>query len=193
MVFDLDIEEHQLVDFTSNSAAGRTLEDVDYWRKASGWFDDDESMKAYNSGVYQSNYNVDDDSSGGSLTLESLVLRSTTQIFGAIIVVIILAFFLRAITNGLTRRDESDETSGYSEKKRNSRRLSRHRRRSSSRGRSKNKNRSRSRSKSKSKSESNSKTADSYAIMEDIESKGDYKTDSSGRSKTKSGIEESLV
>lgn len=189
MVFDLDIEEHQLVDFTSNSAAGRSLEDVDYWRKASGWFDDDESMKAYNSGVYQSNYNVDDDSSGGSLTLESLVLRSTTQIFGAIIVVIILAFFLRAITNGLTRRDESDATSGYSEKKRNSRRLSRHRRRSSSRGRSKNKDRSRSRSKSKSKS----KTADSYAIMEDIESKGDYKADSSGTSKTKSGIEESLV
>ncbi|KAL7527925.1 hypothetical protein ACHAWF_005730, partial [Thalassiosira exigua] len=34
----------------------RRLEDVDYWRKRAGWADDDESMKSYNQGVYNSYY-----------------------------------------------------------------------------------------------------------------------------------------
>ena len=34
----------------------RRLEDVDYWRKRAGWADDDETMKSYNQGVYNTYY-----------------------------------------------------------------------------------------------------------------------------------------
>lgn len=39
----------------------RRTEDVDYWRKRAGWFDDDETMKDYNDGVYDTYYQLDDD------------------------------------------------------------------------------------------------------------------------------------
>lgn len=41
----------------------RRTEDVDYWRKRSGWFDDDQAMKDYNDGVYDTYYQLDDDRS----------------------------------------------------------------------------------------------------------------------------------
>lgn len=45
----------------------RRLEDanVDYWRKRAGWADDDETMKNYNQGVYNTYYLGDDDGFGG--------------------------------------------------------------------------------------------------------------------------------
>jgi len=45
----------------------RRLEDanVDYWRQRAGWADDDETMKDYNQGVYETYY-MGDDVSGGS-------------------------------------------------------------------------------------------------------------------------------
>ena len=44
----------------------RNLEDVDYWMKRAGWFDDDAAMTAYNQGVQDNYYSVDDDGSGGT-------------------------------------------------------------------------------------------------------------------------------
>ena len=39
----------------------RRAEDVDYWRKRAGWFDDDAAMRDYNDGVYDAYYQLDDD------------------------------------------------------------------------------------------------------------------------------------
>lgn len=43
----------------------RRTEDVDYWRKRAGWFDDDKAMRDYNNGVYDAYYQLDDDKPRG--------------------------------------------------------------------------------------------------------------------------------
>jgi hypothetical protein len=45
---------------------GRRLEDVAYWRKRAGWFDDDVSMQKYNNGVSSTYYELGDDDRKGS-------------------------------------------------------------------------------------------------------------------------------
>ena len=61
----------------------RRLEDVDYWRKRAGWFDDDEAMKAYNEGVYDTFYSTDDDkvgkSKGSQVSVLCLDVLSSSQ------------------------------------------------------------------------------------------------------------------
>ena len=42
----------------------RRMDEVDYWKKSAGWFDDDVSMKEYNNNIYQANYAGDDASAG---------------------------------------------------------------------------------------------------------------------------------
>lgn len=44
-----------------NLRKARKLEDVDYWRKRAGWYDDDTSMVQFNNGVYDTYYQLDDD------------------------------------------------------------------------------------------------------------------------------------
>ena len=51
---------HIIIDDNDSDRHHRRLdEDVDYWRKRAGWADDDETMKNYNQGVYNTYYNGD--------------------------------------------------------------------------------------------------------------------------------------
>eukprot|EP00559_Dactyliosolen_fragilissimus_P007386 CAMPEP_0184871110 /NCGR_PEP_ID=MMETSP0580-20130426/39947_1 /TAXON_ID=1118495 /ORGANISM="Dactyliosolen fragilissimus" /LENGTH=186 /DNA_ID=CAMNT_0027373619 /DNA_START=88 /DNA_END=649 /DNA_ORIENTATION=+ len=73
----------------------RRVEDVEYWRKRAGWFDDDASMKDYNRGVYDSYFSIDDDdSSGGYSGNKKELLKSVAQFVG---VFIALAFLILII------------------------------------------------------------------------------------------------
>eukprot|EP00531_Pseudo-nitzschia_arenysensis_P008363 CAMPEP_0116142842 /NCGR_PEP_ID=MMETSP0329-20121206/15123_1 /TAXON_ID=697910 /ORGANISM="Pseudo-nitzschia arenysensis, Strain B593" /LENGTH=231 /DNA_ID=CAMNT_0003638103 /DNA_START=99 /DNA_END=792 /DNA_ORIENTATION=- len=68
------IEDRSKVDEDSNNnmnsgirgSVRRRMEDVDYWMKQAGWYDDDEAMVAYNNGVYNTNYVGDGSSSSSS-------------------------------------------------------------------------------------------------------------------------------
>jgi len=139
-LFDLELEEHQLRVAARRVAANRKLEDVDYWREHSGWFDDDESMKEYNTGVYTSLYSIDDNE--GGMDLNSNLLRTAGQICGALVGVLILVVLVRAFSRTST-----------STKKGN-------RRRSASRSRSKSRTRSRSRRRER------EAKIDNYELME---------------------------
>ena len=55
-----------------------STDDVDYWRSRAGWADDDESMKSYNQGVYNTYY-MGDDGAGGSTSNNSQHNSTTCQ------------------------------------------------------------------------------------------------------------------
>merc|ERR1740124_149725 len=141
-LFDLklELEEQQLRVAARRIATNRELEDVDYWREHSGWFDDDEPMKEYNTGVYTSLYSIDDNE--GGMDLNSNLLRTAGQICGALVGVLILVVLVRAFSRTST-----------STKKGN-------RRRSASRSRSKSRTRSRSRRRER------EAKIDNYELME---------------------------
>jgi len=176
LLFNLELEEDQLRDAASRVAANRKLEDVDYWRKRSGWYDDDESMREYNKGVHTSTYGVDDDfvaatkssnsSAGGGLGIDSEMLKTAGQICGALVGIVVLVMLVRAITRGSTRRKKAKaESSGSTAR---SGKRSGSRRRSSSRSRSK--SRTRSRSRRTKESGGDGATGENYELMEDNKS-----------------------
>jgi cytoskeletal protein RodZ len=147
----------------------RRLEDVDYWRKRAGWFDDDEAMKEYNSGVYDTYYGLDDDKTrtGGSRkkAAANSKLAKNALIVLAVIIALGLSFLMARV---ISRRLD-----GGKEKKKKS---------SSERSRS----RSRSRSKSRSRKEKErGADAPDYDLMED-EEKEERGSRKSSRSKSKS-------
>ena len=168
---------------------GRVLEDVDYWRKRAGWFDDDTSMKDYNTGVYSSYYSADDDkATSNSGTRKSIfssfrvpgsgtIFKVGLGIFAAIVVLMVI----RTIVQRSSRHKSSHGSS---------RSLSRSRRRGESRSRRSN---SRSRSKSRtrsSRSKSRSRRSDisdgNYELMSDDGEKSRKSRSSRSRSKSKS-------
>jgi len=100
MLFDLELEEQQLRVAALRVASNRKLEDVDYWRKHSGWFDDDESMKEYNTGVYTSYYSIDDDHEGGM----GIDFKPAYQICGVLVLFVILVVVVRKFTHTSTRQ-----------------------------------------------------------------------------------------
>uniref|UniRef100_A0A7S4M861 Uncharacterized protein n=1 Tax=Odontella aurita TaxID=265563 RepID=A0A7S4M861_9STRA len=153
----------------------RALEDVDYWRKRAGWFDDDESMMEYNKGVYDTYYSLDDEysedgssssssgssSRGGGMGKKNIAIA--LKVVGAVAAFGILLCICRAIsrrrseaavasekTKSLASDGEEGGRNGRSKSRSgtaSSRSSSRHRR-SSSRARSKSVSGGRSRSKS---------------------------------------------
>lgn len=194
----------------------RLLEDVDYWRKRAGWYDDDESMLEYNKGVYDTYYSLDDEydpsasasSSGGGGGAKN-GLGTALKALGVIAGIGVLFVLVRTI---LRRRSESasdktkslssDDEGGHGRSGRSksrsgsaSRSASRHRR-SSSRARSKSVS-GRSRSKSvdrrsrsgRSRSRSRRKSGDGgdYDLMGDEEEGRSQRTSRSGRSRSRSG------
>eukprot|EP01083_Nonionella_stella_P026359 72534_1 len=102
-----------LTRITDNSQ--RKLDDVDYWRKRAGWYDDDVSMSEYNQGVINGyGYNTDDDyqpsSSSGSSSSSSKssgssmfnfamndIMTTAVQIFGALFALVIIIMIIRAM------------------------------------------------------------------------------------------------
>lgn len=152
----------------------RRAEDVDYWRKQAGWYDDDENMKAYNNGVYDTFYNVDDDTydwsqinpqnDGDSIDGEgnSDVMITTIKVVGVLAGICLLIYVFRL----LTRRGESKKKDKKEKKKKSS-------------------SESRTRSKSRSRSRSRSRRGD-YDLMEDKTNDSEGRSKRSSRSKSRS-------
>jgi hypothetical protein len=96
---------------------GRQLEDVEYWRKRAGWFDDDVTMKDYNSGVSSSYYAMGDDntkrssSSSGFLKGQSGAWIIAIKIGLVIISCVICVYIFRAATR---KSSDSKERSSSS-------------------------------------------------------------------------------
>lgn len=148
------------------NALRRRAEDVDYWRKRSGWFDDDKAMKDYNDGVYDTYYQLDDDrshsrSGGFSGAANSDLVKNSIKVL-AVVITLCLCFLMFRLIN---RRLGTEKK----EKKKRAPSTTRSGERSSSRTRS----RSRSR-----RSE--------YDLMPD-DAEIDGKSRSSNRSRSKSG------
>jgi len=221
LMFQLDQEE---VDFAVAAAASstrlkasptvyhvlqppRSLEDVDYWRKRAGWFDDDETMNAYNEGVQDTYYATDDNASssgkaGSKISFSSKAAKKAMQS-----VLITLAVLIGLITltklckrcskknqtsreklEKLTSKDKSryraddDAKSRKSSKSRDTRKSSKSRdTRKSSRSQSRSKSRS---GRSRSRSRSHRERSD-YELMEDG-GRHARKSSRSSRSKSKS-------
>lgn len=155
----------------------RRAEDVDYWRKQAGWFDDDETMQAYNNGVYENYYNVDDDNidwtqwkqqnnnnGGDSIEEEkSDVMMTTIKVVGIVAGICLLVYVFRLLTRGETKKKDKKE------KKKKSSSASE----------------SRTRSKSRSRSRSRSRRGD-YDLMEDKTNDSEARSKRSSRSKSRS-------
>lgn len=198
MLFDLELEEEQMRIAARRLAANRKLEDVEYWRKRSGWYDDDESMREYNSGVYNSYYSIDDDQISGSSSssaeggfgIDAELLKTAGQICGALVGIVVLVMLIRAITRGSARRKKGDAAASSSTRNK------RGRRRSSSRTRSK--SRTRSRSSRRAKEGSGGATDENYELMDDNKtprprSRSKARSRSKSRSRPSSRREEMLV
>jgi hypothetical protein len=146
----------------------RRLEDVAYWRKRAGWYDDDAVKSAYNSKVLSSSTNYNDDmySSGSSSSSKFRmkdIFNTAAQIMGAFVVMGMLILFIRAMRTVPKSRKRGRESS-----------------RSRSRSRSKSKARSRSKSRS-------SRKLDEYQLMEEKSNRSSRSKSSSRSKKEKSG------
>ena len=151
------------MDRRAQKSLRRRNEEIAYWRKRAGWYDDDVSMTQFNNGVYNSYYEADDDDTSyrgrtsSTYKVNNAEGLGRTLKIGAALVAIAVAICL------LFRRKSSRKkvaSSKHSPGKRSSGKQSagnamKHR--SSSRSRS-----SRSRSRSKGPS-----SGDNYELMED--------------------------
>lgn len=172
-----------------NYSLRRRTEDIDYWRKRAGWFDDDQSMKDFNNGVYDTYYQIDDDqalksgsgkssskaSAGGSGKQKGL--NSFLKIASGLLALAICLLIFRAITRKVApvkkMSKDGKSTKSRSESK------SRSGRSSSSRSRSGRSTSGRSRSgRSRSRSRKSS-SASNYELMDD-------KTETQSRKSTRS-------
>jgi hypothetical protein len=152
------VHDHQN---TVRHALRRRTEDVDYWRKRSGWFDDDKAMKEYNDGVYDTYYQLDDDRSHRSRSsfsgaANSDLVKNSIKVLAVVVAVVLCLLMFRA----LNRRFGGDKESK--------------KKRPSSTGRSE-------RSSSRTRSRSRSRRGD-YDLMSD-----DNNEKSHSRSRSKSG------
>lgn len=163
----------------------RRTEDVDYWRKRAGWFDDDVSMQQYNSGIQDSYYQMDDDvsvkkrsgtSRNGLVGAGSTGLMTFFKIGAAVLAVIFAILLFRA----LNRRTASNRKVSASSK--HSTTESKHRSRSRSRS-----SRSRSRSRRQASTTHTSSSAN-YDLMDEKSerSKRSSRSRSRGRRHSKS-------
>ena len=150
-----------IIDDDNNDRHHRRLdEDVDYWRKRAGWADDDETMKKYNQGVYNTYYSGGDGSTinahGGKSSSKKAVMDHMGWILGLSSTIIFLLLLLKCCssapkTKGSRSRTSSVKSNRDSSRsirdKHSDRRRSRSRSRAAS-GRSRSKSRTRSKSKS---------------------------------------------
>lgn len=80
----------------------RRAEEIQYWRRRSGWFDDDESMRDYNKGVYDTYYEVDDDVNGSHTHKrvsgkQNVTAKTVLKVLAALVAIGLLILMLRAI------------------------------------------------------------------------------------------------
>lgn len=109
----------------------RQLEEVDYWRKRAGWFDDDEAMASYNNGVYDSYYQLDDDPRKPHASKEGAVARGLLKVLSVLVAVALVLLMFKAILRRLSNDKEkkrSESRSGSKSRSTRSRSRSRSRR-----------------------------------------------------------------
>jgi hypothetical protein len=156
----------------------RRNEDIDYWRERAGWFDDDVSMKEFNSGVYDTYYHTDDDGAAHRTSSTSAVggggqgLSTFLKIGAAIVAVGLAVLLYRA----LSRRTPSTSRKVGSSKNAPSDSKTRSRSRSRS-------SRSRSRSRRTPSSAPNGTSASNYELMDE---KSEARSRKSSRSRSRS-------
>jgi hypothetical protein len=139
----------------------RRTEDVKYWRERAGWFDDDTSMQNYNSGVYDTYYQLDDNVShrprhsngvgGAHAALIQNVVKAVVILVALCLCAFVLRIFLRRLASSKHDNNSDSKT-----------RLGR------------------TRSRSRSKSRTRRSAGDAYDLMED---EADTKSARSSRSK----------
>eukprot|EP00339_Tiarina_fusa_P019024 CAMPEP_0117010090 /NCGR_PEP_ID=MMETSP0472-20121206/8987_1 /TAXON_ID=693140 ORGANISM="Tiarina fusus, Strain LIS" /NCGR_SAMPLE_ID=MMETSP0472 /ASSEMBLY_ACC=CAM_ASM_000603 /LENGTH=195 /DNA_ID=CAMNT_0004712545 /DNA_START=157 /DNA_END=742 /DNA_ORIENTATION=+ len=121
------LEELQM-DLAVHKNLRRRAEDIDYWRKRAGWFDDDISMKEFNNGVYDTYYQADDDGSssrpqsgGGGLSVVggSKGLGTMLKIGAAVVAVAFAILLFRALSrrSSSSRKKESSSKNTSSDTK----------------------------------------------------------------------------
>lgn len=151
----------------------RRTEDIAFWRKRAGWYDDDQSMREYNSGVYDAYYQADDDGSyylqsnesNGQVSTNSNTAATVFKFVAFAVVTGFFAMLIRAI--GRRARKEAPKNADRKE-----------RRRSNSKDPSLSRSLSRSRSRSRSRCRN-----DAYDLMTDADDVSRSKR--SSRSKTR--------
>jgi hypothetical protein len=150
----------------------RRAEDVDYWRKAAGWFDDDAKMLEYNNGISDTYYQPRDGNGGSSFSLGGQQSETIGLALKIGVVVVVLVLFI-CVIRAIARRMEEKKVSS-SEGKRSSSRSRSLGRSSSSRARS-------------SRSRSRTRGASDYEMMDDGDDGRSRKStrSSSGRSRSK--------
>lgn len=162
----------------------RADEELSYWRKRAGWYDDDQSMRAFNNGVYDTYYQIDDDqvakktgttSKNGAKGAQHPGLSMFLKVASVAVAIAILLLICRAISRrGPSKKSAKDGKSSKSRsdsKSRSGRSSSRSRSGNSVSGRSQS-GRSRSRSRK-------SSGASHYELMDD-------KTETQSRRSTRS-------
>eukprot|EP00537_Pseudo-nitzschia_pungens_P006665 CAMPEP_0172366478 /NCGR_PEP_ID=MMETSP1060-20121228/15538_1 /TAXON_ID=37318 /ORGANISM="Pseudo-nitzschia pungens, Strain cf. cingulata" /LENGTH=203 /DNA_ID=CAMNT_0013090355 /DNA_START=46 /DNA_END=657 /DNA_ORIENTATION=- len=143
----------------------RRTEEVDYWKQKAGWFDDDISMKEYNTGVYDTYYAGDASGSNVNRKTPDTQLSTGLKIAAAVLSIVVAIVVFRV----LSRRSSKKKVSSTGKHKSSSESRS-HRSRSRSRS-----GRSRSRTR-------RTGTASNYELMDD---KSD-RSRKSGRSRSRS-------
>lgn len=146
----------------------RRTEDVEYWRKRAGWFDDDIRMGEYNNGVYDTFYQIDDDGSGqGSMFGGGSGSRNELKALAIKVAAVAICLVLCILMFRIITRRLGDSKKDKKKKK------------SSSASRSRSKSRSRSRSRARKKGDGD------YDLLNDDGEKSRRSTRSS-RSKSRS-------
>ena len=181
---------------STNNINSRWLEDVnvDYWRQRAGWADDDETMKSYNQGVYNTYHYGNDSSSntGGSIgtaqkTTKKFSLDHMGWILGFASTFIFLIMLVKCCSSAPTKKSKSSSSSS-SKKRKGSKDKSKDKEEGRSRSRSRSRTRtSRGRSKSKSRSGKKEEASSDYKLMSDDDTKSTKSTRSRSRSRSKSG------
>ena len=191
------IEDEQEVQSTTmdrpNNNLRRRTEELDYWRKRAGWFDDDQSMKDFNNGVYDTYYQIDDDQaaasgkgksssrSGAGGSGKQKGLNSFLKIASGLLALAICLLIFRAVTRKVApvKKMSKDGTTSKSRSGSKSRGV----RSSSSRSRSGRSTSGRSRSERSRSRSRKSSSASNYELMDD---KAETQSRKSTRSRSRS-------
>ena len=181
---------------STNTINSRRLEDVnvDYWRQRAGWADDDETMKSYNQGVYNTYHYGNDSSSnntGGSVGTTPKTKKFSVDHMGWILgfasTFIFLIMLVKCCSSAPTKKSKSSSSKKMKGSKDKTKDKEEGRSRSRSRSRTRGASKSRGRSKSKSRSSKKEEASSDYKLMSDDDTKSTKSTRSRSRSRSKSG------
>lgn len=175
-----------------------STDDVDYWRSRAGWADDDESMKSYNQGVYNTYY-MGDDGAGGSTSNNNSsagkkALDHLGWILGLASTVIFLVMLVKCCSSAPSQSSRKGRTSSVKSRdssrsirdKHGERRSRSRSRAASGRSRSKSRTRSKSRCRKGEGGGGGGGTGSDYKLMDEEEDNKSRRSTKSSNSKRSS-------